>query len=140
MARVWTEEQKQRQRGLIHSWQPWNTSTGAKTIAGKETSKMNAKRFYLRKHRRLGAWLARVQESNQVLTPEFFAEYQKRADKLNLNVELSDSFVTDTSIENAKVAFNGFLGDKNNRVVKIRECFEFQKMLLDAMRGSGLVK
>lgn len=35
MARIWTEEQKARQAALIHRWQPWAHSTGARTDAGK---------------------------------------------------------------------------------------------------------
>ncbi len=41
-ARQWTESQKQRQRELIQTWQPWQQSTGAITIEGKAISKMNA--------------------------------------------------------------------------------------------------
>ena len=42
MARQWTNEQKERQAALIHQWQPWTKSTGAKTESGKLTSSMNA--------------------------------------------------------------------------------------------------
>lgn len=42
MARQWTSEQKERQAALIHQWQPWAKSTGAKTPNGKLTSSMNA--------------------------------------------------------------------------------------------------
>ena len=41
MARTWTEEQKAKQAALIHSWQPWTRSTGAKTPEGKRISSMN---------------------------------------------------------------------------------------------------
>ncbi len=41
MARVWTDEQKARQSALIHSWQPWIHSTGARTPEGKKISSMN---------------------------------------------------------------------------------------------------
>jgi len=40
--RHWTLEERQKQSELIHRWRPWNQSTGAKTPAGRERSKMNA--------------------------------------------------------------------------------------------------
>ncbi len=40
--RHWTTEERQRQAELVRGWQPWQKSTGAKTKAGKERSKMNA--------------------------------------------------------------------------------------------------
>lgn len=42
MARVWTEEQKQRQRELIQEWRPWEKSTGPRSGAGKLVSSRNA--------------------------------------------------------------------------------------------------
>ena len=42
MANGWTLERKARQAVLIQSWQPWNKSTGAKTIEGKAISSRNA--------------------------------------------------------------------------------------------------
>ena len=42
MANGWTLERKKRQAEMIKSWQPWKQSTGARTEAGKEISKMNA--------------------------------------------------------------------------------------------------
>lgn len=41
MARIWTDEQKAKQSALIHRWQPWTHSTGAKTPEGKKISSMN---------------------------------------------------------------------------------------------------
>ena len=41
MARTWTDEQKARQAALIHSWQPWTRSTGARTPEGKAVSSKN---------------------------------------------------------------------------------------------------
>lgn len=38
----WTPERRLRQSQLIHQWKPWKKSTGAKTLAGKTVSKMNA--------------------------------------------------------------------------------------------------
>lgn len=40
--RKWTQEARQKQAQLIHSWKPWLNSTGATTFEGKQTSKMNA--------------------------------------------------------------------------------------------------
>ncbi|QZA80689.1 hypothetical protein [Deefgea piscis] len=42
MARVWTDEQRQRQRELIQRTQPWRKSTGPVTAAGKAVSSQNA--------------------------------------------------------------------------------------------------
>lgn len=41
MARIWTDEQKARQAALIHGWQPWTHSTGARTDAGKAVCSKN---------------------------------------------------------------------------------------------------
>lgn len=41
MARIWTDEQRQRQAALIHAWKPWTRSTGARTPEGKAVSSMN---------------------------------------------------------------------------------------------------
>lgn len=41
MARTWTDEQKAKQSALIHRWQPWTHSTGARTPEGKKISSMN---------------------------------------------------------------------------------------------------
>jgi hypothetical protein len=40
-ARQWTAEQQQRQAELIHTWKPWERSTGARTTAGKAVSSKN---------------------------------------------------------------------------------------------------
>ena len=41
-ARKWTQSQKEKQRLLIQQWQPWQKSTGAKTIEGKTKVSQNA--------------------------------------------------------------------------------------------------
>lgn len=41
MPRHWTAEQKAKQSALIHSWQPWTQSTGAKTAKGKAICSQN---------------------------------------------------------------------------------------------------
>jgi hypothetical protein len=48
MARHWTTEERARQALLIQGWRPWEKSTGAKTQAGKEVSKVNAHRLTIR--------------------------------------------------------------------------------------------
>jgi len=41
MARHWTDEQKAKQSALIHSWKPWERSTGARTPEGRAKSAKN---------------------------------------------------------------------------------------------------
>ena len=40
--RHWTTEERARQSEIIQSWNPWDKSTGAKTIEGKAASSRNA--------------------------------------------------------------------------------------------------
>lgn len=40
-ARVWTEEQRQRQREAIQRWKPWSQSTGPKSPEGKVKASRN---------------------------------------------------------------------------------------------------
>lgn len=40
--RQWTLAERQRQAELIRQWQPWNHSTGAKTLEGKAKASRNA--------------------------------------------------------------------------------------------------
>lgn len=44
----WTPERRKRQAEMIKNWKPWERSTGAKTEAGKEASKMNAEKHGMR--------------------------------------------------------------------------------------------
>ncbi|MCB1557954.1 MAG: hypothetical protein KDJ50_03410 [Alphaproteobacteria bacterium] len=46
--RVWTEEQRQKQREAIRKWAPWRRSTGPRTAQGKRTSSMNALKHGMR--------------------------------------------------------------------------------------------
>ena len=41
-ARIWTPEQRQKQREAIQQWQPWKKSTGPKSVEGKEGVGSNA--------------------------------------------------------------------------------------------------
>ncbi len=56
-ARKWTEEQKARQAALIHKWNPWEQSSGARTPEGKRISSRNAFRFTQRKALIYACWL-----------------------------------------------------------------------------------
>ena len=40
-ARLWTPEQRERQREAIQRWKPWEQSTGPKTEEGKATVRRN---------------------------------------------------------------------------------------------------
>ena len=42
MANGWTPERRAMQTALIHTWKPWERSTGARTAAGKARSSRNA--------------------------------------------------------------------------------------------------
>ena len=46
--RHWTPEERERQRELIESWQPWKRSTGPRTAEGRQRSKLNAVKHGLR--------------------------------------------------------------------------------------------
>ena len=41
-ARQWTAEQRKQQSLKIRQWQPWQDSTGAKTVEGKAKASRNA--------------------------------------------------------------------------------------------------
>ncbi len=40
--RIWTDEQKQKQREAIKRWQPWSLSTGPRSAEGKKICSRNA--------------------------------------------------------------------------------------------------
>lgn len=44
-ARRWTSEQKLKQSEAIKKWKPWESSTGAKTLAGKSIVSKNAIKY-----------------------------------------------------------------------------------------------
>ena len=54
----WTTERRQRQAQLIKQWQPWQHSTGARTIEGKAISARNAFK---------GGFRQQLKELNQLL-------------------------------------------------------------------------
>lgn len=49
MANGWTMERRQRQAELIKQWQPWQHSTGARTLQGKAVSSQNANKHGMSK-------------------------------------------------------------------------------------------
>jgi hypothetical protein len=42
MANGWTSERRARQAALIHTWRPWEKTTGPKTPQGKAKASRNA--------------------------------------------------------------------------------------------------
>ena len=56
--RKWTTQERQRQAELVKQWQPWQHSTGARTIEGKAIASRNAFKGGLR---------ARLKAINQLL-------------------------------------------------------------------------
>jgi hypothetical protein len=42
MANSWTPERRARQAALIHTWKPWEHSTGPRSPEGKDASSRNA--------------------------------------------------------------------------------------------------
>jgi hypothetical protein len=82
--RTWTDVQKAQQADLIHRWQPWQSSTGPKTLEGRAISSRNAYRGYFREHVRLSCWLSRSRCRDTRVTPELINEFKRRADKLQL--------------------------------------------------------
>ena len=56
----WTDEARAKQAALIHSWKPWEQSTGAKTEEGKAKVAANSPGRYSRERLRLMCWMARM--------------------------------------------------------------------------------
>ena len=56
----WTPESRARQAALIHDWQPWTKSTGAKSDEGKAKVAANSPGRYFRERLRFVCWLARM--------------------------------------------------------------------------------
>jgi hypothetical protein len=103
--RHWTPEQRAKQSALIHTWKPWQHSTGAKTTGGKVFSSMNAHRGYFRRRARLGQWLLWAKYNTSVLTPELITEAIVRADKLGIQLSKStahEQFLNDLAHANAE--------------------------------------
>ena len=56
--RHWTAAERQRQAALIRQWQPWQHSTGARTLEGKAIASHNAFK---------GGFRQQLKELNQLL-------------------------------------------------------------------------
>ena len=85
----WTDEARARQSALIHSWKPWEQSTGAKTAEGKRIVSLNSTGHYWRERLRFACWLAKQAEhlrQGRPLKPlhEVVAESRRRARKFGL--------------------------------------------------------
>ena len=62
--RHWTQAERQRQAALIRQWQPWQHSTGARTLKGKAIASHNAFK---------GAVRQQLKELNQLLRDQRMA-------------------------------------------------------------------
>jgi len=69
-ARKWTPEQRVAQSKAIHTWQPWQHSTGAKSATGKAIVSRNAYRGGTRPLIRFSRWVFRAIEYPESLTPK----------------------------------------------------------------------
>ena len=80
MANGWTDKRRTRQSDLIHTWKPWEKSTGPKSSSGKAVSSQNAYRGAWRIRVRLAYWLARERWSGTLkLLDELEAELKRRS-------------------------------------------------------------
>ena len=61
--RQWTKQEQQRQAELIKQWQPWQHSTGARTIEGKAIASRNAFKGAIRQQMKALRQLLRNQRS-----------------------------------------------------------------------------
>ncbi len=61
MTNGWTPERRAKQRVAIQRWQPWNQSTGAKTLGGKRKVSRNAYKGGIRPQLRQLSTLLREQ-------------------------------------------------------------------------------
>ncbi|WP_190446177.1 hypothetical protein [Phormidium sp. FACHB-592] len=73
----WTPEARQRQRELIQTWQPWQSSTGPISADGKATSAQNALKtgWYSAELRRAKAFLTRLDRQRRELGDRFFENF-----------------------------------------------------------------
>jgi len=77
-ARKWTAEQRAAQSKAIHTWQPWQHSTGAKTAEGKAIVSRNAYRGGMRPFLRLINEAAKAFGNLDTLTLERAESLNKR--------------------------------------------------------------
>ncbi len=76
-ARQWTDTQRAAQSAAIHTWQPWQHSTGATTVTGKASISRNAYRGGTRPLIRFSRWVTSALKSPETLTPEI-VDYAKQ--------------------------------------------------------------
>ena len=84
---AWTPERKARQSALIHSWRPWEQSTGPKTDEGKQEASRNRQRA-LEKARQ------EVADARKALT-EAQARMEKLGCKRKLDLMTAVALTTD---------------------------------------------
>jgi hypothetical protein len=77
-ARKWTPEQRAAQSAAIRTWQPWQYSTGAKTVEGKAIVSRNAYRGGMRPFLRLINEAAKAFSNLDTLTIERAESLNKR--------------------------------------------------------------
>lgn len=70
MTKGWTEERRQEARERILRNKPWEQSTGPKTVAGKQTSSLNAMKHGMRS-RRLLNYMTRSLSLNKMTREQF---------------------------------------------------------------------
>jgi hypothetical protein len=81
-ARHWTPEQRARQSAAIHSWKPWQHSTGARSSSGKAISSMNAYRGGMRPFLRFINLFYRESGHIEIMTLERIDVLEARCIKL----------------------------------------------------------
>jgi len=81
-ARKCTDAQRAAQSAAIHTWQPWQHSTGAKSAAGKVIVSRNAYRGGTRPLCRFIRWFYRAIEHQETLTREIVEEAKLRCFEL----------------------------------------------------------
>ena len=106
-ARKWTKEQREQQSKAIHTWEPWQHSTGAKSAVGKAIVSRNAYSGSFRKRARFGQWLLDKSQCTAVLTPEIIAGIAIRSYQFGIELSESDQhhqFFADAAIRNVIAA------------------------------------
>lgn len=76
--RIWNTAQKAAQAALIHTWQPWQHSTGARTSSGKAIVSRNAYKGGIRPFVRLVSLTCRVFGKPETLTNAIVDSIEKR--------------------------------------------------------------
>ena len=106
-ARKWTKEQREQQSKAIHTWEPWQHSTGAKSAVGKAIVSRNAYSGSFRQRARFGQWLLDKSQCTAVLRPELIAGIAIRSYQLDIELSESDQhhqFFADAAIRNVIAA------------------------------------